>query len=129
MRKTGYVVFGAPRLAVVAVSVALVVALVWAAAAQAQSPTEDQYGGPRVPSGPALGPSGVAVEDGSTAGGAAGGGTATSGNAADTTQQPADPAATGFLPATGGVTLLAYAGAIAASGAGLVLLRRSGRGE
>ena len=115
MQKTVCAGFGVSRLAGVALSIALVVALAWAATAQAQSPTEDQYGGPSVPSGPALGPSGVAVEGGNTATGAA--------------TEPADPAATGFLPATGGVALLAYAGAIAASGAGLVLLRRSGRGE
>ena len=170
MQKTVCAGLGVSRLAGVALSIALVVALAWAASAQAQTPTEDQYGGPSVPSGPALGPSGVAVEGGdtttgddNTTGGTTAGGTAAGGNAAGNTA--VDGAATGgsatgntaagntaaggnatgggsqpagsvagvdVLPATGGVPLLVYAGALAASGAGLLVLLRRGvarRGE
>ena len=155
MQKTVCAGFGVPRLAGVALSLALVVALVWAASAQAQTSTEDQYGGPSVPSGPALAPSRAAVEGGDTtpgdgttfgtaAGGAVAGGDATGDTAAsgdetggDTVtggvSQPAGPvAAVDILPATGGVPLLVYAGLLAASGAGLLVLLRRGvarRGE
>ena len=95
-----------------AVLALLVVALVWSTAAQAQSPADDQYGGPNVPSGPALGPSGVAVEGPAAPG-----------------SEPAASVLLGVLPATGGAALLIYAGVLVASGAGLVLLRRSGRDE
>lgn len=154
MQKTVCAGFGVSRLAGVALSIALVVALAWAASAQAQTPTEDQYGGPTVPSGPALGPSGVAVEGGDTttgdtttvgtaaggtaasntaAGGTAAGGNATGGNATGGVSQPAGSVAeVDVLPATGGVPPLVYAEALAAAGAGLLVLLRRGvarRGE
>lgn len=110
-----------PKIARLAFLTAIVSALLWAAVAQAQTPTEDQYGDPTASLSAAGGSSGATGEGGSSA--AIGeGGSVSEGS------QVVDPRAEGpqegVLPSTGGPMLLAYAGALVASGAGLVLIRR-----
>lgn len=123
MYKIDRAFFGASRVAVAALAL-LVIALAWSAPVQAQSPAEDQYGGPIAPSGPALAPAGVAVESEEGVSTDSDGTTASASDSRPVTSETVD-----VLPATGGVTLLFYAGVLAASSAGLVLLRRSDRGE
>jgi hypothetical protein len=109
--------FDGAQMIVFSLSSALLVALIWATTAHAQRPIEFQHEVPKVPSGPALGATGVP---------AGGGGADGSGGK----PRPVSSEARRVLsPPIGGPLLLVSAGMLAASGAGVVLLRRSGRGS
>src|SRR3954469_3455267 len=85
----------------IVLSVALVVVLVWAAAASAQPPNDVQYEERKAPSGPALAPGGVSVgETNATNGAAPKTGEVKSSSGGKLTR----------LPATGGSPLLVYVG-------------------
>lgn len=101
----------------IALSIALVIVLVWAAAASAQTPADVQYGERKAPSGPALASGGVSVGETST----------TNGAASKTGEAKSSSGKLTRLPATGGPMLMVYVGALAACGAGIVLLRILGR--
>jgi hypothetical protein len=96
---------------------ALMVALIWGTGANAQRPIEAQHKEPEAPSGPALGASGVSVGDVGAAG---------------EELQPVTSGASGLkariLSPIGRLIIFVYAGVLVASVAGLVLLRRSGKG-
>src|SRR4051794_35940758 len=86
----------------IALSVALVVLLVWAAAASAQTPTDAQYGERKAPSGAALAPGGVSVGETKT----------TNGADPQTGEAKSSGGKLTRLPATGGPSLLVYAGTL-----------------
>ena len=115
---TGFAPFGVTRVVGFTISAAIMIVLIWTAAAQAQSPAEEQYKERSAPSGPALGSSGVAVGEAKTEGA----------KAKNDPEAKASGSKMGVLPATGGPMLIVYAGVLVASGTGLVLLhRRSSR--
>jgi hypothetical protein len=128
-QRTSSTLSGISRMIGFALSAMLVLALVWVATAHAQRPTADQYEKLKLstaPSGPALGTSGVSVGEAETGGEPRG------------RANPGDPDGgksrltglkVGVLPATGGPMLLIICVGVAATGAGLVLLRLSGRGR
>lgn len=109
MNRVSFVFYGVPRSVGLAFSAAIVAALIWAAAAQAQtlSPAEDQYGDPTASLSITAESSGIPDGDGS---------------AGD--DPPTAGSSKGVLPSTGGPMLLVYAGALVVSSAGVVLLRR-----
>ncbi len=129
MREIRFALFSVTRLAGFALSIGLVVMLVLAATAQAQSPADDQYEERVAPAGPALAAAGVPVGEAKASEAKASEAKAGEAKAGGGSKaQPAGPKAR-VLPATGGSTLLVYVVALAASGVGLVLLRRSVRGR